>query len=166
MDYTSAKSIYDFTVKDLDDNDVSLEKYRGKVLMIVNVASQCGFTAGHYKDLNELHSKYAAKGLSILGFPCNQFGAQEPGCSVDIKEFIKKKGVEWDVFGKILVNGDDAVPLYKWLKSQKGGLFNDNIKWNFTKWLVNRQGQVVGRYPPTTSAASMESDILKELNES
>ncbi|KAG9508822.1 putative glutathione peroxidase 7, chloroplastic, partial [Fragariocoptes setiger] len=160
-------SIYDFVVKDIDGNDISLDKYRGKVLLIVNVASNCGFTAGHYKDLNELHDKHAAEGLSILGFPCNQFGGQEPGCSVDIKEFIKKKGVQWDMFDKVNVNGNDAIPLYKWLKNKAGGFLGiDAIKWNFTKFLVNRQGQVVSRHAPTTSAASIEGEIVKELEKS
>jgi len=140
-EWRQAANIYEFTVKDIDNQEVKLEKYKGKVLLIVNVASKCGFTKNNYKELNELYSKYRDQGLSILGFPCNQFGFQEPGCDVDIKEFMKKNNVQWDMFAKIDVNGNDAIPLYQWLKTKAGGTITDAIKWNFTKF----SGQQGGR---------------------
>lgn len=132
--------------------------------MIVNVASKCGFTKNNYKELNDLHAKYKDQGLAILGFPCNQFGHQEPGCEVDIKEFIKKNGVEWDMFAKVDVNGDDAIPLYHWLKDKQGGTLIDAIKWNFTKFLVNKQGLPVSRYAPNKNPLEFEGDIKAELD--
>lgn len=143
---------------------MKLDKYKGKVLLIVNVASKCGFTRGNYKELNELYAKYKDRGLAILGFPCNQFGHQEPGCSVDIKEFMKKNNVEWDMFDKVDVNGDDAIPLYQWLKTKAEGTFIDAIKWNFTKFLVNKEGIPVSRYAPNKSPLEFEKDIETELN--
>ena len=140
-----------------------MEKYKGKVLLIVNVASKCGFTKGNYKELNELYSKYRNEGLAILGFPCNQFGHQEPGCDVDIKEFMKKNDVEWDMFGKIEVNGDNAIPLYNWLKSKAGGTLIDAIKWNFTKFLINKEGVPVARFAPNKSPMEFEKEIKAEL---
>jgi len=158
--------VYDFTVKDLDEKEVSLEKYRGHVLLIVNVATYCGLTKANYAQLNDLYSKHKDEGLKILGFPCNQFNNQEPGCSVDIQEFLKKNNVEWDVFGKIEVNGDGADPLYKWLKiQQKGVLGFDGIKWNFSKFLVNKAGIPVNRYAPTTEPKTIEKDILSLLKQ-
>lgn len=132
--------------------------------MIVNVASQCGFTKSNYKELNELYAKYSQKGLAILGFPCNQFGHQEPGCSVDIKEFMKKNNVEWDMFDKVDVNGDNAIPLFSWLKTKAGGTIIDAIKWNFTKFLINKEGMPVARYAPNKSPLEFEKDIETELN--
>jgi len=157
---TTAKTIYEFTVKDIDGNNVSLEKYRGKVALIVNVASQWGFTAKNYSQLQEMYVKYDGK-LAVLGFPCNQFGKQEPGCDIDIKEFAKKRGVTFDLFSKIDVNGDGADPLYKFLKKAKGGFFGDAIKWNFTKFLVDREGNPVERYAPTTAPVDICKDIDK-----
>lgn len=159
----AASTVYDFTVKNIDNEDVKLDKYKGKVLLIVNVASKCGFTKTNYKQLNELYAKYKDQGLAILGFPCNQFGHQEPGCDVDIKEFIKKNGVEWDMFGKIDVNGDNAIPLYQYLKNQQGGFMFDAIKWNFTKFLINRQGLPIGRYAPNKDPLDFEEEIKAEL---
>jgi len=153
-------SIYQFNANDIDGNDVSLEKYRGKVSLIVNVASQWGFTAKNYQQLQEMYVKYAGK-LAILGFPCNQFGSQEPGCDIDIKEFAKKKGITFDMFAKIDVNGDTAHPLYKFLKNQQGGWFGDGIKWNFTKFLVDAAGKPVNRYAPTVAPVDIEKDIDK-----
>lgn len=162
-DWTTASTIYDFTVKDLDDKDVSLEKYRGHPVVVVNVATYCGLTKTNYKQLNELYAKYKDQGLKIAAFPCNQFGNQEPGCSVDIQEFLKKNNVEFDVYGKIDVNGDTAHPLYKWLKSKQGGTMGDAIKWNFSKFLVDKQGVPINRYAPTTEPVSIEKDIKKIL---
>jgi len=162
-EWKNANSVYDFTVKDLDNQDVKLDKYKGKVLIIVNVASKCGFTKGNYKELNELYAKYKDQGLAVLGFPCNQFGHQEPGCEVDIKEFLKKNGVEWDVFAKIDVNGDNAIPLYSWLKNKEKGTLIDAIKWNFTKFLINKQGMPVARYAPNKSPMEFENEIKAEL---
>lgn len=161
-EWRNANTIYEFSVKDLDEQDVSLDKYKGKVVIIVNVASKCGLTKTNYKELNELYGKYKDKGLSILGFPSNSF-AQEPGCSVDIKEFVKKNNVEWDMFAKVDVNGDKSIPLYKWLKTKCGGTIFDAIKWNFTKFLVDRQGVPIARFSPQTNPLDLEEDIKKEL---
>lgn len=142
-DWKNAKSVYDFTVKDIKGEDVSLEKYKGFVLIIVNVASKCGYTSKHYKELAELDEKYRDKGLRILGFPCNQFGGQEPGDAESICSFTAKKNVKFDIFDKVDVNGNDAHPLWKYLKSKQGGLLIDSIKWNFTKFIVDKDGQPV-----------------------
>lgn len=162
-EWRNASNIYDFTVKDLDDQDVKLDKYKGKVLLVVNVASKCGLTKTNYKELNELHSKYSDQGLAILGFPSNSF-AQEPGCSVDLKEYKKKNNVEWDMFAKIDVNGDKADPLYQWLKTKCGGTLIDAIKWNFTKFLVNKKGEPVARFAPNKPPMELEADIKAELD--
>jgi glutathione peroxidase len=162
-DWKNAQTIYEFTVKDLDNNDVKLDKYRGKVLIVVNVASKCGFTKPNYQDLNELYAKYHDQGLEILGFPCNQFGHQEPGCEVDIKEFMEKNQVKWDMFAKVDVNGDHAIPLYNWLKSKVKGTLFDMIKWNFTKFLINREGVPVARYAPNTRPMEFKDKIEAEL---
>ena len=135
----------------------------GQVLLIVNVASKCGFTKKNYEQLNQLYAKHKEAGLRILGFPCGQFMNQEPGCSVDIKEFIKKNGVEWDVFEKINVNGKDAAPLYNFLKAKQSGFLLSGIKWNFTKFLVNKEGVPVARYAPTTDPIAIEKEILPLL---
>lgn len=145
---------------------MSLSKYKGSVLIIVNVATFCGLTKANYAQLNDLYNKYKDEGLKIVGFPCNQFNNQEPGCSVDIIEFLKKNKVEWDVCGKIEVNGEGADPLYKWLKTKQKGIlgFND-IKWNFSKFLINKQGIPVNRYAPTTEPKDIEKDIIPLLKE-
>lgn len=127
------------------------------------MASNCGFTKKNYQELNELYSEYKEQGLAILGFPCNQFGGQEPGCETDLKEFIKKNKVEWDFFAKVDVNGDNSIPLYKWLKSKEHGLLIDAIKWNFTKFLINKQGVPVGRFAPNKSPKEFEKEIKAEL---
>jgi glutathione peroxidase len=158
--------VYEFTVKDIDNQEVKLDKYKGKVLLIVNVASKCGFTKTNYKELNELYNTYHDQGLEILGFPCNQFGHQEPGCDVDIKEFMKKNQVQWDMFAKVDVNGDNAIPLYNWLKSKEKGMLFDAIKWNFTKFLINRQGIPVARYAPNTNPMQFKDAIEAELKKS
>ena len=164
QDWKNAKSISEFKVKDIDGNEVGLDKYQGHPLLIVNVASNCGFTKNNYKQLNELYEKYEKDGLKILAFPCNQFNGQEPGCEVDIKEFAKKKGVQFDMFSKIDVNGDSAHPLYKWLKSKQGGFLGfDGIKWNFTKFLVNKDGVPIKRYAPTVDPKDIEPDLKAQL---
>jgi glutathione peroxidase len=156
-------SIYDIEVENIEQERFTLQKYRGKVLLIVNVASRCGFTP-QYAELEELHEKYASKGLSILAFPCNQFSSQEPGGSEEIKSFCSLNyGVKFELFGKIEVNGADAHPLFAYLKKEAGGFFGDSIKWNFTKFLVNREGEVVKRYAPMTKPSAIESDIVELL---
>ncbi|KAG2410776.1 phospholipid hydroperoxide glutathione peroxidase [Vigna angularis] len=165
MATSSAKSVHDFNVKDAKGNDINLGDYKGKVLIIVNVASQCGLTNSNYTELSQLYEKYKQKGLEILAFPCNQFGAQEPGSNEQIQDFVCTRfKAEFPVFNKVDVNGDSADPLYKYLKSSKGGLFGDNIKWNFSKFLVDKEGKVVDRYAPTTSPLSIEKDLLKLLD--
>ncbi|KAJ8766135.1 hypothetical protein K2173_021652 [Erythroxylum novogranatense] len=157
-------SIYDFTVKDAKGNDVDLGIYKGKVLLIVNVASQCGLTNSNYTELTQLYQKYKDQGLEILAFPCNQFGAQEPGSNEQIMEFACTRfKAEYPIFDKVDVNGDKAAPIYKFLKSSKGGLFGDGVKWNFTKFLVDKDGNVVERYAPTTSPLSIEKNVKKLL---
>ncbi|XXG85195.1 hypothetical protein AAC387_Pa11g0322 [Persea americana] len=159
----SAQSIHDFTVKDARGNDVDFSTYKGKVLLIVNVASKCGLTNSNYTELAQLYGKYKNQGFEILAFPCNQFGEEEPGTNEEILETACTRfKAEYPIFDKIDVNGDNAVPVYKFLKSSKGGLFGDSIKWNFTKFLVDKDGHVVDRYAPTTSL-SIEKDIKKLL---
>lgn len=156
-DWNSATSIYDFHARDIHGNDVSLDKYRGHVSIIVNVASNCGLTDVNYKELVELYERYGEKnGLRILAFPSNQFGGQEPGSSEDILSFIKKYNVTFDVFEKVDVNGDTAHPLWKWLKTQADGLLTNSIKWNFTKFIIDKQGKVVSRFSPTTKPLELE----------
>lgn len=156
-------SIYDFTVKDAKGNDVSLSKYRGKVLLIVNTATGCGFTP-QYKGLEELYRKYNHEGFEVLDFPCNQFGHQAPGSDAEISEFCT---LHYDTtfprFKKIDVNGAKEAPLYRWLKSKKGGFLGSRIKWNFTKFLVDREGRVVARFSPTTTPAKIEARIKSLL---
>ncbi|KAL3652744.1 Glutathione peroxidase 2 [Castilleja foliolosa] len=157
---SSPKSIYDFTVKDIHGNDVPLSNYRGKVLLVVNVASKCGLTSSNYKELNILYEKYKDQGFEILAFPCNQFGLQEPGTNEEIEEGVcTRLKAEFPIFDKVEVNGKNTAPLYKFLKSEKGGLFVDAIKWNFTKFLVSKEGKVVERYAPTTSPLAIEKDV-------
>ncbi|XP_011307772.1 glutathione peroxidase-like [Fopius arisanus] len=159
--WENASSIYQFRARSLAGSDVSLDKYRGHVLLIVNVASACGLTSVNYEQLVDLHKKYAdSKGLRILAFPSNQFANQEPGTSEDIAKFVKKYDVQFDMFEKIKVNGDTAHPLYKWLKSkQSGPTDNSDIAWNFTKFLIDKKGQVAKRYTPTTQPLSIEKDF-------
>jgi len=159
----AATTIYDFKAKDLDGNEVSLDKYKGKTTLVVNVATNCGFTKSNYNQLNELYSKYKDQGLEIAAFPCNQFNNQEPGCSVDIQEFLKKNKVEFDVYDKINVNGKEAHPLYDFLKKEQGGFLVDAIKWNFTKFLVDKNGKPVARYSPNTEPNKIEKDITPLL---
>ncbi|XP_062227191.1 probable phospholipid hydroperoxide glutathione peroxidase [Phragmites australis] len=159
-----ASSVHDFVVKDARRNDVELSRYKGKVVLIVNVASRCGLTNSNYTELGLLHEKYGDRGLEILAFPCNQFGGQEPGSNDQIAEFACTRfKAKYPIFGKVDVNGSNAAPLYKFLKSEKGGLFGERIKWNFTKFLVDKDGHVVRRYAPTSSPLNIENDIEKLL---
>ncbi|XP_076638504.1 uncharacterized protein LOC143350333 [Colletes latitarsis] len=155
-------TIYDFHARDIHGNDVPLNKYRGHVCIIVNVASNCGLTDTNYKELVHLYEKYSEKeGLRILAFPSNQFASQEPGTSEQILDFIKKYNVTFDVYEKIDVNGENAHPLWKWLKTQAAGFLTDTVKWNFTKFIINKEGKVVFRYAPQTSPLQMESELEK-----
>ncbi|MFP5520158.1 MAG: glutathione peroxidase [Bdellovibrionia bacterium] len=157
-------NLKDFKVLNAQGQEVSLGDYAGKVVIVVNVASKCGFTP-QYAGLEELYQKYKTQGLEILGFPCNQFGAQEPGSDSDIQSFCSLNyGVSFPVFKKIEVNGDSASPLYTWLKQSAPGILGtEMIKWNFTKFLINKKGEVVKRYAPQTTPADMSADIAAEL---
>ncbi len=158
-------NLYDISVKDIDGKEISLSKYKGKVLLIVNVASKCGFT-GQYKDLENLYAKHKDKEFMILGFPSNQFANQEPGTNEEIKEFCRLTyGVNFDMFSKVDVNGENESPLYTFLKTKQPGILGtEDIKWNFTKFLINKKGNVVDRFGSTTNPMSIEDDILKLLN--
>ncbi|KAL1539790.1 Phospholipid hydroperoxide glutathione peroxidase, mitochondrial [Salvia divinorum] len=161
------KSIHEFTVKDSKGNDVNLSSYKGKVLLVVNVASKCGFTNSNYTQLTELHSKYKDKGFEIFAFPCNQFLYQEPGTSQDAEQFACSRfKAEYPIFQKVKVNGPNAAPVYKFLKASKGGWFGSQIKWNFTKFLVDKDGIVIKRYATSTSPLAIEGDVKKALGES
>ena len=155
------QSVYDFTVKNIDGKDVALTDYKGKYLLIVNVASKCGFTP-QYEGLELLYTEMKDK-VAVLGFPCNQFGKQEPGNAEEIKSFCSLTyNVKFPLFAKVDVNGADAAPLYKFLKEEKPGLLGtEAIKWNFTKFLVNRDGQVIKRYAPTDTPEKIKADIAK-----
>ena len=157
-------TVYDFTAQALDGREVSLDAYRGKVLLIVNVASKCGFTP-QYEGLEALYAKYRDRGFAVLGFPCNQFGGQEPGDAAAIGAFCSTTyGVSFPMFAKIEVNGEDAHPLYRFLKSEKKGVLGSQaIKWNFTKFLIDRSGEVAGRYAPTDKPEALEGDIERLL---
>jgi glutathione peroxidase len=152
--------IYGFEANDLKGNPVSLDRYRGKVLLIVNVASKCGFTP-QYAGLQKLYERLAPRGLEILGFPCNQFGWQEPGTSDEIQQFCSLNyAVSFPVFGKIDVNGGDAHPLFRYLKKEaRGALGTETIKWNFTKFLVDREGRVVRRFAPADTPEAIASEV-------
>ena len=153
-------SIHDIEVQALDGNSGTLAPFRGQVLLIVNVASKCGFTP-QYQGLEELHRRYRARGLAVLGFPCNQFGRQEPGDAAEIRDFCSNTyQVSFPLFAKLEVNGAGAHPLYRLLKSERPGVLGtEAIKWNFTKFLVNRSGAVVGRFAPTDTPASLAGAI-------
>lgn len=158
-------SIYEIEVKDIEGKALTLQKYEGRVMLIVNVASKCGYT-GQYEGLQALHEAYSDKGLSVLGFPCNQFLSQEPGTEEEIKNFCTTSfGVTFDMFSKIDVNGKDTHPLYQYLKKGAGGFLTDKIKWNFTKFLVDKKGKVVNRYAPSTKPQDIKADIEKLLQE-
>ncbi|CAA3002866.1 probable phospholipid hydroperoxide glutathione peroxidase [Olea europaea subsp. europaea] len=155
------QSVHEFTVKDAKGNDVNLGMYKGKILLIVNVASH-GLANSNYTELTDLYQKYKDQGLEILAFPCNQFGSQEPGTNEEIQQFACTRfKAEYPIFDKVDVNGSNSAPIYNFLKSSKGSLFGDNIKWNFAKFLIDKEGHVVDRYAPTKSPFSMEKDIKK-----
>nr|AFI55002.1 GPX1b [Chlorella sp. NJ-18] len=157
---TAGKSLYDYDVKSIDGKDIKMDKFKGKVLLVINVASACGFTP-QYTEMSELYNKYSKDGLEVLAFPCNQFGAQEPGSNSEIKSFAERKGFKGPMFAKTDVNGPNALPLFDFLKGQQGGLLTSDIKWNFTKFLVDRNGNVVKRYGSTTTPRQIESDVKK-----
>ncbi|KAH0558140.1 probable phospholipid hydroperoxide glutathione peroxidase isoform X1 [Cotesia glomerata] len=162
LDYKSAKSVHDFEAESIKGEKVPLEKYKGHVLLIVNVASKCGLTATNYKELNELYDQYAeSRGLRILAFPCNQFNGQEPGGSEEICSFANRQKIKFDLFEKIDVNGETAHPLWKYLKQEKGGLLGSFIKWNFTKFIVDKDGKVVERHGPNVDPSSLVKHLEK-----
>lgn len=154
---------YDFSAKSLQGKDISMDAYKGKTVLVVNTASKCGFTP-QYEGLQKIYEKYENKGLVILGFPCNQFGNQEPGDEKSIAEgCIINYGVSFPMFSKIDVNGKNAHPIFKYLKEKLGGIFGSSIKWNFTKFLIDSDGKPVKRYAPITKPEDMEKDIEKLL---
>ena len=156
-------SIYDFVVKDIDGQDVSLSEYKGKVLLIVNTATGCGFTP-QYDGLQDLYEKYNAQGFEILDFPCNQFANQAPGSEEEIVSFCQARfGITFKQFAKIEVNGKNEAPLYTFLKEKQTGALGKNIKWNFTKFLVNRDGEVIARFAPTTTPEKIDEKVAAIL---
>jgi glutathione peroxidase len=157
-------TIHDFHARSIDGKDVALADYKGKVLLIVNTASACGFTP-QFAGLEKLHETYAGKGLAVLGFPCNQFGAQDPGSNDEIAQFCQVNyGVSFPMMSKVDVNGPSADPLYQWLTAEAPGLLGSKaIKWNFTKFLVGKDGQVIKRYAPQEEPAALAKDIEKAL---
>ena len=160
----SNATVYEFTARNVEGKDQPLADYKGKVLLVVNVASECGFTP-QYAGLEELHKKFKDRGFAVLGFPCNQFGAQEPGSEAQIKTFCETRfGVSFPLFAKIDVNGSAAHPLYHFLKSNEPGLLGtEAIKWNFTKFLVGKDGKTVKRYAPQTKPEAIVADIEAAL---
>jgi glutathione peroxidase len=160
----NAASLYDFQANDINGQTVHLSDHRGKVLLIINTASACGFTP-QFSGLEELHQTYADKGLVVLGFPCNQFGAQDPGSNAEIGAFCQKNyGVSFAMMEKIDVNGNQAHPLFQWLKQQAPGVLgSEGIKWNFTKFLVGRDGQVIKRFASLDKPAALASEIEQAL---
>ena len=157
-------SIYDFEIDTLDGGTQKLSDFRNQALLIVNTASECGFTP-QYQGLEDLHRRYASEGLAVLGFPCNQFGGQEPGDAAQIREFCEARyGVSFPLFAKIDVNGPNAHPLFEHLKEQAPGLLGSRkVKWNFTKFLVSRSGEVLSRFGSTTKPEKLEKQIQKTL---
>lgn len=160
----SDMSIYDFTVKGSNGSDISLSAFKGKVLLIVNTASKCGFTP-QYAELQELYTTYYDKGFEVLAFPCDQFAHQEPGSAAEIQEFCQLNyGVTFPIFAKIDVNGNKADPLFKFLRTQKKAFLSNNIKWNFTKFLIDRDGNFVERYAPSFKPSEITPEIEKLLS--
>ncbi|XP_019867307.1 phospholipid hydroperoxide glutathione peroxidase-like [Aethina tumida] len=158
----TAENIYEFKANDINGEEVSLDKYKGHVCIIVNVASRCGHTKSNYEQFVELYSKYSdTKGLRILAFPCNQFGGQEPGDSEKICNFAKSRNVEFDMFEKVAVNGKNAHPLWKYMKEQIAGPNGKDIKWNFTKFIIDKEGKVVERHTPATKPLKLVDSLEK-----
>lgn len=157
-------SVYDYKVKNIEGQEISLSKYEGKVLLIVNVASKCGFTS-QYEGLEKLYQDYKDEEFMILGFPSNQFGSQEPGSNKEIQEFCRLTyGVDFDMFAKVDVNGENEIPLYTYLKKEASGIFGTTgIKWNFTKFLIDSKGKVIERYGSSTKPSEIEPEIKKLL---
>ncbi|WP_238900233.1 glutathione peroxidase [Clostridium sp. YIM B02500] len=157
-------NFYSFSANKMNGQEVKMEEYKGKVVLIVNTASKCGFTP-QFEELEDIYKEYKDQGLEILGFPCNQFAKQDPSSNEEINSFCKLNyGVTFTMFEKIDVNGTSAHPLYEFLKNKKRGLFNKDIKWNFTKFLVNKDGEVIWRYSPTTKPSKIKEDIINLLN--
>ncbi|MFC7490430.1 MULTISPECIES: glutathione peroxidase [unclassified Knoellia] len=157
------QTLSDFSATTLEGQPQDLSDYAGQVVLVVNTASECGFTP-QFEGLEQLWQAHKDQGLVVLGFPCNQFGGQEPGEAADIGAFCQRNyGVSFPMFDKVEVNGDDAHPLFEWLRHEKGGLLGSKIKWNFTKFLVGRDGQVIKRYGSTTKPESLTADIEKAL---
>ena len=157
-------NIYEFSAKKMNGQEVKMEEYIGKVVLVVNTASKCGLTP-QFKELEEIYKEYKEQGLEILGFPCNQFASQDPASNEEIQSFcLLNYGVTFTMFEKVDVNGEGAHPIYKFLKNEEKGLFSKEIKWNFTKFLINKEGEVVKRYSPTTKPLKIKDDILKLLN--
>lgn len=155
--------IYEYSAKQLDGSLLDFNQYQDEVLLIVNTASKCGFTP-QFAGLESLYQQYKDQGFTVIGFPCNQFGAQDPGSDDEIGDFCQKNyGVSFPMMAKVDVNGSDAHPIFDWLKAQKGGVLTDAIKWNFTKFLIGRDGKVIDRYAPTTKPEAMKADIEKAL---
>ena len=158
------QTIYDFQAQSISGKDIDLSNFKGQVMLIVNTASKCGFTP-QFGGLERLHKTYAGKGLAVLGFPCNQFGSQDPGADGEIAEFCQVNyGVSFPMMGKVDVNGPKAHPLYKWLSAEAPGLLGSkSIKWNFTKFLVGKDGRVIRRYAPTDKPADLSKDVEAAL---
>ena len=160
----TATSVFDFSATAINGTPTDLGDHRGRVLLVVNTASQCGFTP-QFTGLQKLQDDYADSGFSVLGFPCDQFRNQDPGTDDEIAEFCTGHfGVTFPMFSKIEVNGDGAHPLYQWLRQQKSGVFGNKIKWNFTKFLIGKDGRVIKRYAPTTKPEQIAADIEAALN--
>ncbi|MDI9215518.1 glutathione peroxidase [Clostridium tertium] len=156
-------SFYDYSAKNIDGKEINMSDYKGKIVLVVNTASKCGFTP-QLKDLEEIYKDYKGLGVEILGFPCNQFLNQEPGDNEEVKNFCQLNyGVTFNMFEKVDVNGSDTHPIYKYLKEQEKGLLTKDIKWNFTKFLIDKEGNVIKRYSPTTSPLKIKNDIEKIL---
>lgn len=156
-------TINDFSARAIDGTDTDLAAYAGQVVLVVNTASKCGFTP-QYQGLQELQDTYGERGFTVLGFPCDQFGNQEPGAEDEIASFCERNfGVDFPLFAKVDVNGSDAHPLFEWLRAEKSGLLGGRIKWNFTKFLIGRDGAVLSRHAPTTEPAKLAQDIEKVL---
>lgn len=154
---------YDFTAKKMNGKEIKMDEYKGKVLLIVNTASKCGFTP-QLKELEELYKEYKNRGFEILGFPCNQFANQDPGSNKEISEFcLRNYGVSFTMFEKIDVNGENAHPIYKYLEENSKGILNKKVKWNFTKFLIDSEGNVVDRFAPTTTPKKIRKNIEELL---
>lgn len=162
MAVSKSAGFHDLSARALDGEEIDFSRYRGKVVLVVNTASRCGFTH-QYAGLEALHERYAAEGLAILGFPCNQFGGQEPGERDSIEACTTGFGVAFQMFEKVEVNGPDAHPVFRWLTSSLPGLLGGRIKWNFTKFLIGRDGRPLDRYAPLTSPEALETDIVTAL---